>query len=81
MREMKIANIIFMVLGFIVVVCGILNILNYFVGNFQYLEFALAYLQTPEIPVVAIALIAIVLGMIIKGAEDFMSEKTPRKMK
>jgi len=70
---MKIANTIFLALGFVVLVCGILNILNPILGHFQFYNFAVAYLQmgSPEIPVVAIALIAIGLGMIVKGTEDF----------
>ena len=76
---MKVGNAIFTALGFVVLICNILNILNRIVGNFQYQIFAAAYLQIPEIPVIAIALIAIGLGMIIKGIEDSKTVKTPMK--
>ncbi len=72
---MKITNVIFTGLGVVVLICGILDILNRIIGNFQYQIFAVAYLQVPEIPVVAIGLIAAGLGMIIKGTEKSSKDK------
>ena len=72
--KMKIANIIFLALGVVVLICGVLNILNPILGHFQFYNFAVAYFSNgsaPPIPVVAIGLIAVGLGMIIKGIEDF----------
>ena len=68
--NVKIANTIFTALGFVVLICGILDILNPIILNSQFTEFAVAYVQTPTIPVVAIALIAIGIGMIVKGADE-----------
>ena len=67
---MKIANKIFTLLGVVVIICGILDIWNAIFGHFQLQIFAVAYLQVPAIPVVAIALIATGLGMIVKGTEE-----------
>ncbi len=69
---MKIANKIFTALGGVVTICGILNIWNPIFGHFQLIDFSVAYNNNNGvmISVVATALIAIGIGMIVKGTEE-----------
>jgi len=75
-KKRKVTNKIFVALCVVVVICGILNIWNDIFGNFELQIFALAYLQEPAVPVVAIALIAIGLDMVVKGSEDAINDKS-----
>jgi hypothetical protein len=68
--KMKIANMMFILLGVIVLICGILNIWNPLFGDSSSAVFAITYGATPFVPIVGLSLLAIGLAMVVKGTED-----------
>jgi len=73
--KMKIANMLFILLGCIVLICGILNIWNPLFGDSAAAVFAITYGGTPAVPIVGLSLLAIGLAMIVKGTEDEYGRK------